>query len=420
MVAEIGNIGYFRKKGVCVVKCAIHRFAFPLSSRQPNSQIKYYYFRMVFQTSDSCNTLVSLDDGYKVKSQVPNCSYWTPESYEKTEIHLDVHDYCDRVSKEPIHLPLDGRVDYYLKGLPGVRESCDELLANPARFIDASSTERVLYVAQGEIAHATARQCDLLVSDKVTTCHLLALRSETYQGVPLTSLTHIDSSKYEDCIWSMVEEHLLHHRIVAEEEKCEPYLIELDIHVVGGYEDRESCNISNWLMKLLANIAREYKDELKFNLKTCAISSLNDDGYSSPIARGLSIDTRSGEIALAKVADDVAGPARDLRSVRLWSELPTLSVIHTAASNELRIDAFSFAPFPELEQLLSLPDHMMLQCTSSSPNVEELGFCDAIRSSLRFLLETPCTQIFGSGMDRPLTFQRYGNSNSWKPTVISS
>lgn len=375
---------------------------------------------MVIQTSDSCNTLVSSDGGYKIESPDQSYDYWAPERYEKTEIHLCVDDDCDHVRDEQIHLPLDGRVDHYLKNLSGVREACDEFLANPVRLLNASSNDRILYVAQGEIAHATAKQCDLLASDKATTCHLLALRSESYGCVPLTSLAHIDSSNYEKCIWSMVEEHLLHHRIVAEEEKFEPNLIELDVQVVGGYEDRGSYNLSNWLMKVLADIAREFKDELKFNLKTCAISSLNDNGYLSPIARGLSIDTRSGKVALAKVADEVAGPARNLRSVRLWSELPALSVIHTATSTEIRIDAFSFAPFPELEQLLSLPDQMMLQCTSSSPDVEELGFCDSIRSSLRFLLETPCTKVFGSRVDRPLIFKREGSSNNWKPTIISS
>jgi hypothetical protein len=306
-----------------------------------------------------------------------------------------------------------------------VIESCDELLANPPRLFTTKSSERILYVAQGEVAHAVPLQCDVIVSDKATTCHILGFRSESDDNLPLTSLTHIDGSSYDRCIRAMVREHIVHHKSTSSEEEKKrdqtafgDSRICLQIHIVGGFEDSKSSSskISNWLMHLLAQIAEEQKDFLKMILKTCAITSMNDNGCACPIGRGIGIDLRKGTVFLARVEEEVSGPAMQLRSVRVWSQEGAnrgLSVIHLSKSNSVRIDAFAYESIPDLDLLLQLPDNIVLQYTSTSPDVEEPGFCGSVRSTLQFLRHTECRSVFGPDMDQPLIFRRAGSSNRW-------
>lgn len=381
--------------------------------------------RMVVGTSDSCNTLVSLRNNNNKQVSVDEFRGEVQE-YAKTELHLPRDDFIvgnEQELEQPIYLPLSGRVDHYLKNVPRVMEACDELLANPPKHFTDNSSERVLYVAQGEVAHAVQLQCDVIVSDKATTCHILAFRSESADSMPLSSLAHIDGPSYESCIRSMLSEHIAHHRSCDGEEKKSDFAafydrISLDIHILGGFEDADSTSsgISNWLMNLLAKIAHEERDFIRMTLKTCAITSINDNGYACPIGRGLGIDLRTGKAFLSKVDEEVAGPASQLRSVRLWSGSRTLSIIHTSKSNDVRIHPFAYKSFPEVSQLLQLPDFVMLRFTSTSPDVEEPNFCTLARSTLRFLLDVECTRVFGPSIDQPLIFRRTGSSNSWKRT----
>jgi hypothetical protein len=78
------------------------------------------------------------------------------------------HHHHHQQQQQPIYLPhhASGRsarddlgVDECLKYIPEIMERCDELLAvEPVRFTK-SSPESVLYVAQGEVAHAVPSQC---------------------------------------------------------------------------------------------------------------------------------------------------------------------------------------------------------------------------------------------------------------------
>jgi protein N-terminal asparagine amidohydrolase len=382
---------------------------------------------MVIQTTyDSCNTLVSLEED--IKNSGLRSSKFQAEEYIRTELHLPIDDdlYCygdeTATTDEPMYLPLNSRVDHYLKTVPRLINGCDELLANPARVFTKESSERVVYVAQGEVGHSLPSQCDVLVSDKATTCHILALRSNVYGNLPLTSLTHLDGTSYESCVRAMVSEHIIHHQVSSEEEKkTEDFSvderIDLQIHIMGGFDDADSSSvkISAWLMNLLIQIAEEQKDVLKMTLETCAISSMNDNNYECPIGRGLGIDLRSGEVFLAKVDEDVAGPEVCLRAVRLWAgdDRRELSVIHSSRRKGMTIHPFYFKDFAQIDQLLRLPDHILLQNTSTSPYVEEPDFCSSIRSTLTYLRDVKCDEVFGSEIDQSLVFQRDLKSNSW-------
>jgi hypothetical protein len=188
--------------------------------------------------------------------------------------------------------------------------------------------------------------------------------------------------------------------------------IQMDIHIMGGFEDASgsSRKISEFLVHLLANVADEERNTLRMTLKTCAISSINDNGYSCPIGRGMGIDLHTGEAFLAKVDAVVAGPCQILRSVRLWSSREQLSLVHTARSSEFVVAPFDFTPCPEVNLLLKLPDHVLLQCSSTSPEVEEDDFCYNVRKSLRYMLHHKSHEVFA----QPLIFSRKDSFNVWK------
>ncbi|CAB9512060.1 N-terminal asparagine [Seminavis robusta] len=396
--------------------------------------------------SDSCGTLVSLDNGSKpLLHESDFCHGCSPSSvvaYRQTALKLASDDsgldlssassssssssmdnsysFCSceqqQQPEKVLFLPAaqsDTPVDEFLPSVPELRDSRDELLAvDPVQFHKASS-EKLLYVHQGEVAHALASQCDILVSDRATTCHILALRSVGDKPA-MTSLTHIDSDQYETCIRAMIQEHKLHH--------SSKEAITMEINIVGGFADEEghSQKISNWLLHLLADIAEEETDSIEMRLKTCAISSMNDSGFQCPIGRGLAIHLATGQVFLAKASSAVAGPHMILRNARLWSsteeEHPAskLTVIHTAKSNEIVIEPFAFAAIPGMDRLMALPDDILLEYTSTSPCAEEDDFCPTVRSTLRFLLEVPHANVFGRLCDRTLRFvRRCHNSNEW-------
>jgi len=371
---------------------------------------------MVIANSDSTNTLVSLDNAIKRVSSLGALQVNNTEeiSFRRTNLYLPEDGFClDDEEETPIYLAQEGygvSADECLGCLPQIMDARDELLAQNPVNLTRSTTERVLYVGQGEVAHAVTSQCDVIVSDKATTCHILAIRSVSPGAAPLASLTHVDAASYEDCIRSMIQHHKKHHHESTE--------VRLSVHIVGGFDDSNASSkkISNWLINLLADIAEAERDWLHMTLRDCAISSLNDSGRYSPIGRGLAMNVHTGHVFLAKCDSYIAGPRPTLRAARLWSRAttPELSLIHDERSTCLQIEPFTYSSFEGLNKLLSFPDDLLLHYASTSPDCEEEGFCRSLRSTLTLVRDVPCHRVFG---DKPLTFTRVGYSNTWKTTA---
>ena len=114
---------------------------------------------MVIVNTDSTNTLVSLID-FKNADSYNNNQSRPEEEYVPTNIHLPVDEYCywDDDEEQQLYLPLRNRVDHYLKGVEQLMDSRDELLANPPVSFNKNSPEKILYVAQGEVANCTSAQ----------------------------------------------------------------------------------------------------------------------------------------------------------------------------------------------------------------------------------------------------------------------
>mmetsp|Transcript_5974 Transcript_5974/g.6709 ORF Transcript_5974/g.6709 Transcript_5974/m.6709 type:complete len:596 (-) Transcript_5974:116-1903(-) len=401
-----------------------------------------------------------------------------------------------------------------------LKESRDRLLglkkngsictnSTPIRFFGDSSKQqqpqphRLLYVAQGERGNTTTQQYDVIMSDKATTCHVLAFHSnvnnndndnDNNNNLPLTSLTHLDGPHYDGCVREMIKEHIDHHHHqqsiyqgnkinITEETKCDNGndnnnklrdIITIEIHIVGGFNDDDdsSSTITDWLLQLLAQIAEEYKYEpVRMIIKTLVVSSSNNQQLeiddtnndndnnritiNSPIGRGLGIDVSTGEVFLAKCnsSNGRAGPVPTLRSVRLWSrggegdasshqspQQHRLSVVHTIKDinnlwSSFNVDfndkirneysLFLVQPFqfrstiPDIDSLLRLPDEILLQYTSTSPDVEEEGFCNDVRASLQFLQQRSCEKddgqkTFGTNLNQPIVFAKKIMQQQWK------
>ena len=340
------------------------------------------------------------------------------------------------------------------------------------RLITSSNSGRVINVLQGEIAHCTSPQADILVSDEATTCHIVALwsryidsksdegqDSNEINGNVLATLTHIDGPGYERCVRDAIHEHIKYHSVddddtedvinsCSHQARFEKDIIDISIHIMGGFNDQDSRSIeitSSVLQTFAAvssecnyNSVRRRLPQVHMVLKTCAVASANDNGARCPLGRGLGLEVESGSIFLAEVADDVAkdgdihvlgaamngsvsaqGPEVTLRSVRLWASsfhLPRLEqetrliVIHRPDSEFLCIESFFFDRHFNAQRLLDCSDERLLRITSTSPDVEKPNFVAKVRESLTYMNRNKSRNVFPHG--QPMKFERVG-LNCW-------
>jgi len=324
-------------------------------------------------------------------------------------------------------------VDHYLAhSVPDLPEFCCSLLKpSVVTQYTSHSPQRLLYVAQGELAHAVPFQCDVLVSDQATTCHILAVRSVRVGDCtsPLCSLTHLDGTRYEACLRYLFARHYHYHNNHnngSDEENEAKIGIRMQVHILGGFNDRKgsSRSLSNWLMRLLVTLAEEYRDTMRLTLVTCAMTCLNDDAdRDQPIGRGLALHLRTGQVHLARCDRSVAGPCLALRLARLYAPPPTttttamrtLYCIHTEQCNQLCLPGYRYVPHKDTDLLLSLPDELLLTCSSTSPECEEDDFCEQVRATLTLIKYVPYQRVFGTNGSVRLLLERVvGTANDWQ------
>lgn len=365
---------------------------------------------VITSAGESTNTLVSLDRySNGLKRTGSYVDFYPANQTTETQIRLpaenDELDCCilDQQDVCFLYLPSDDSgIDECLQYVPALQEANDDLLNRG--ILRLTREHRFLYVAQGEIAHCTSSQNNFLVSDKATTCHILAMRSCSSDREALCTLTHIDGTGYANSLRAAIEGHASYHG----NSSCK-----LDIHVAGGYKDLRgtSRDLSNWLMQELAALAEENLP-IEFTLQTACITSINTCSSSQqPLVRGLALDCRTGQVWMAHCPSvEQHGPAPVQRAARLWAQhcpTPTLHCIFTHKSNHLVIQPYRIVKFKGLESLLRLPDHALLQYCSTSPDVEEDDFCPMVRRTLHFLKENANTTL------DLLRFRRCCKTSEW-------
>jgi hypothetical protein len=393
---------------------------------------------MVIVNSDSNCTLVSLDDEYCAIKRVfleAATAVADPLSIAVDEPERDIPN-----QKEESERQLYLRATQHLHLSSSLREANDQLLQSPVVHYSQHSKQHYLYVGQGEIAHAVPSQCQVLLSTKATTCHIIAVRSsyvarnarkdsaDTAMTMPpLVSMTHLDAPVYDHCLREIIERHKRHHHhhhhladststTTANNDK-----IQMDIHIVGGFDDAQGSSqaLCDWLLRSLADLAETEQHSIHMVVRTCAVCRWNTKNDGCPMARGLAIQTDTGQVTRASCQEE--GPASALRAARLWSLSSSscrshhrvLSVIHTQHSSFFTIEPFEFYTFDDndkevsaIDHLLALPDDLLLQLCSTSPDQEEDDFCEALRASLVVVRTVSCTDLFGPQCDQCLYYQR--------------
>ena len=297
-----------------------------------------------------------------------------------------------------------------------IRQSAQHAIDQGINCLSPSNASApVLYIHQREIGHVSESQYKesngvILTSDSATTCHVLALFSSSQgsEHKTMSSLCHLDSPDYDTCLREMMDLHYFHHE--GNHSIC------MHVHVVGGYRDSKgtSRDTTSHLLRFLAEMAEEFKSFMDILLDTCVLTRLNDsremnydddsERDGTPIYRGLTLHSQTGKVRLVKAVDpSLHGPEETLRRVRLWSppsQCQDLLVVHDAHHERVRIEAFTFEPFPDMELFLTLSDNVLLQYTSTSPECEGEDFCDLLRANICFLRDVTPHQIFGSGNRR--------------------
>jgi hypothetical protein len=307
----------------------------------------------------------------------------------------------DEDGTEPVRLWLphhgsDLKVDEHLSRIPRIVSRAEELLDAPAAeekknaasggsganpFLENTPHYRCLNVLQGEVAHVSSEQADIVVSAEATTCHVIALRStcrsssssSSTTSPPFCSVAHMDRA-YTACVEEMVREHLAHHdeyhagarsapeqmnAIFMEDQESSssstrrhhnrkpsflpdlsldeddesvdlakdntPPRIEMELHIIGGYLDSNGLSqmLSNQIVARFDELAHKYKDRIRIFLSTAAISSLNNCSTSSnkPKSRGLGIVTKTGQVFSLKssLPSHLLGPALPVRAARSFA-----------------------------------------------------------------------------------------------------
>ena len=306
----------------------------------------------------------------------------------------------------------------------------------------------VVYVHQREVAHVSSEQYNnrgaVLTSDAETTCHVLALRSFTDKNATngeskvLGSLCHLDSSDsgLQRCIWRMIQKHVNYHKKTwstsigdgDQSKLSRKDRVSMEVHVIGGFNDKDgtSIGITDFIFSRLEAFSKELKTKIRFQLKTCIVSGLNDvmtyekasESKSAPIVRGMTLDVCSGKIKLLhSVHSDLFGPEPILRRARLWTANNdnSLQLVHDAREDRVIIKPFKFTVFAGMENIPELPDPIMLQYTSTSPDCEADGYCDDVREVIRFLLSAKEEDFFssqGKALKYQYNFQKCG-TNLW-------
>lgn len=399
---------------------------------------------MRIEHSTSCNTLVDVNENdCKINENNINLlSYGNqtslnleiPEpSFQPTELLLptikDIKSPQSTSSSTNLTLPTESSpltVDECLFYNETIRQSAQQAIDNGINCLSPSNTsDPVLYIHQREVGHVSESQYKesngvLLTSDSATTCHVLALFSSSQGGggggtkgtnKTMSSLTHLDSPDYDTCLREMMDMHYFHHE--------GNHNVHMNVHVVGGYKDCKgtSRETTSHLIHFLAEMAEEFKSLMDISLDTCVLTRLNDsremkydtndndsNSDGTPIYRGLTLHSQTGEVRLVKAVDpSLHGPEETLRRVRLWSppsQCQNLLVVHDPYHERLRIEPFTFEPFPDMELFLTLPDKVLLEYTSTSPECEGEDFCDLLRANICFLRDVTPLEIFGKGKRR--------------------
>jgi hypothetical protein len=219
--------------------------------------------------------------------------------------------------------------DYHRKSIGICQNDSEDSKRSPPqhRLTSSSNTGSIINVIQGEMAHCTPSQADILVSDDATTCHIVAIwschfASESNEGTKLTTLdgcsliatmAHIDEPGYRGYIKNAVNEHVKHHFAQLQDLGkgtgiCSLGVIEMSMHIMGWFNDHDGSSITttNNVLQTFAAVLRDYECDcfrLQITLETCTVATANNNETGCLLGRGMAMDVATGKVFLVEVGD---------------------------------------------------------------------------------------------------------------------
>ncbi len=166
-----------------------------------------------------------------------------------------------------------------------------------------------------------------------------------------------------------------------------------DLYIIGGFIDPR--NISQKVTAELFKLFIDSDDE--FHLKLCVVTELNDtirNGIHYPNAYGLGYNIKtSSAFKCNKFLEK--GPDLTVRSARHFSQNGNMNIFNTQSS-KLVIGPFDYDPIQYVNRLIQLPDSVLLEYFSTSPEQEPEDFVINLKKTFRCMIEhpKPCLTYF--------------------------
>nr|CAI5853897.1 unnamed protein product [Callosobruchus analis] len=258
-----------------------------------------------------------------------------------------------------------------------------------------------LYVMQQEYAAVAPKNqtVTILGSDDATTC-IIGIVREHYSGI--TALAHLDNPPG-------VEKTL--EKIIEKLQYLSDAQGKYDTYLVGGYKDPRgrSERLFEEIFKILQKIPQE------IHLKLACIGEINTvmkKDVPWPKVYGVAVKIDTGEIFPATFEEK--GPDEILRHVKILAGSSDIMNIYDNQLNIVKIGPFSYTPFQGMEYLLKVSDELLLEHTSTSPDVEPPDYVTNIRKAVQFIIENPkASNVFKE--NKPHCFYRDEESGLWVP-----
>nr|CAH7718030.1 unnamed protein product [Callosobruchus chinensis] len=260
-----------------------------------------------------------------------------------------------------------------------------------------------LYVMQQEYAAVAPRNkvVDIMGSDDATTCIIIIVRDRNSGA---TALAHLDNPPGVEKAVEKIIKNLQHLSDACSQGKY-------DIYLVGGYQDPKG--LSEQLFGEIFKTVQKLPQEI--HLKLACIGEANTvvkNRTPWPKVYGVAVKIDTGEIFPATFEEK--GPDEILRHVKILAGTSDIMNIYDNQSNIIKIGPFSYTPFHGMEYLLKVSDEVVLQHTSTSPDVEPSDYVTNIKKAVQFMIEHPkATDVFQENKSH--FFCRDENSGLWVP-----
>ncbi|XP_010506366.1 PREDICTED: protein N-terminal asparagine amidohydrolase [Camelina sativa] len=280
------------------------------------------------------------------------------------------------------------------------------------RDSESSTKDRYVYVFQSEFATVNPALVDFVGTDEATTCVGLVIRN---RKSGMTSIAHMDSPEIVDLGLSQMLS------LVLEDKDAE-----LDVHLIGGYEDVDIKNADGgdyakpegYSYPLCCKLVDTFqKRRENFHIQTLFIlghnTKLDAQGNTCPIFNGCLVNTSTGSIFPASFDRTSRCPDEIVRRIRVSSSCEDPSWKGKLLDTyDTKTDRFIIAPCRWTMRLIEyvweinqLSDEEILTNCSTSPSAEGRDFVDNSRRVWEYLLKYPeWSKTFP--MRQPRVFER--------------